>query len=235
MPESHFRNDIRFEKIIGSFLDNYFYARLFPNTERSVTRVSNEDLQNAGIDVIVERNDDGTSTNIDEKCAAHFINFNLPTFAFEITGTGGRPGWLVKNGIRTDYYLLVWIHANEQRYPPTEGANDYYETIEEEDIEYLSCCFLKKETLLQYLEKKGFSKDNLLAKASEMIKKDIGSDKSHKQRDGFYFIYSKDNLKEKPVNVVIRKAVLKSLATIEGVCFCYLVNRNGYTRTDRLL
>ena len=151
--------------MIGGFLDEHFYndESIFPKSKYKATRMEDKDLQKRGIDVTVERLDKESITRIDEKAAIHHINAGLQTFAFEITGTGGNPGWLVKDGIDTDFYLLAWIYANKEKYPVNKLVNQkppYYENFKIEDLDYISCCLLQKNAIITFLKENGTDIDN---------------------------------------------------------------------------
>lgn len=219
--QSLFTSDKYFEEVIARFLDSYFYRYLFTENKYIVARAQNKDLQKKGIDVVVINTDGKKVTYIDEKCAAHYVNSKLKTFAFEITGTDGNPGWLIKDDMLTDYFLLIWVHANEEKYPQQEkGWNRYYETAQIEDIEYITCCFIKKERLIKYLGNKGLDKTSLYEQAMMMREKKCTID----EKNGYWFTYSYKNLREGPVNILISKEELQTLATNEHGCFCYKVN-----------
>ena len=226
------------EEMIGGFLDEHFYndESIFTKSKYKATRMEDKDLQKRGIDVTVERLDKESITRIDEKAAIHHINAGLQTFAFEITGTGGNPGWLVKDGIDTDFYLLAWIYANKEKYPVNKLVNQkppYYENFKIEDLDYISCCLLQKNAIITFLKDRGFDKRHLLVKAGEMIGLNCEYDGTNK-KEGFYFRFSRQ-LAERPVNVVIYKNVLKELATIQNICFCYRIDFSGSKRTNKLL
>ena len=71
--------DEKDEKIVGDFLDNYFY----PTFATTITRCTDKDLQIRGLDVTLS-NTDWTIT-IDEKAATRWAGRNLQTFAHEVS------------------------------------------------------------------------------------------------------------------------------------------------------
>ncbi|WP_093913724.1 hypothetical protein [Succiniclasticum ruminis] len=128
---------------------------------------------------------------------------------------------MIKDGMLTDYYILIWVHANEKKYPPQEkGWTRYYETAQIEDVEYITCCFIQKERLIKYLENKGLDKTCLYEQAKMMREKKCTTD----EKNGYWFTYSYKNLREGPVNILIPKTELQALATNKHGCFCHRVN-----------
>lgn len=230
--QSQYENDKRFEEMIGDFLDEYFYKRLFPEDKKVVTRITNKVLQKKGIDVAVTNKENKKATNVDEKCAAHYVNTKLDTFAFEIIYKDGTIGWLIDENIVTDYYLLIWVHADEEKFPPKKyGSNNYYKTVQFDDIRYLTCCFIEKNRLIGYLEEKGLDKNSLHKQANEMRMKKM----SMSYKCGLKFTYSFSDIAEAPINVLIPKNVLQTLATNELGCYCYKVDKNQIERPIDLI
>ncbi len=210
--QSFFKSDKYLEELVARFLDSSFYRIAFPEKKYILSRVQNKDLQIKGIDVAVINTENKSVTYIDEKCAAHYINSDLKTFAFEITGTGGNPGWLIKDNMLTDYYLLIWVHADENKYPMVDrGPTQYYEKVQIDEIDYITCCLIEKERIINYLAEKGLDTTSLFEQAKMMREKKSPDD----QKNGYKFTYSYQKYKEGPVNILIPKEELQVLATIE--------------------
>ncbi len=220
--QSLFTSDKYFEEMIAKFLDSNFYRYEFPESEYIIARVQNKDLQKMGIDVALINTKKKSVTYIDEKCAAHYVNSKLVTFALEITGTDGNPGWLLKDNMVTDYYLFIWVHADEAKFPLQErGWNRYYETAQIEDIDYVTCCLIEKERLISYLKGQDLDADKLYEQAAGMRMRKCKSE----EKNGFWFTYSYTNLREGPVNILIPKEKLQALATDEqGYSWCFRVD-----------
>ena len=220
--QSQFTSDKYFEEMIARFLDSNFYRYRFPEKEYIIARVQNKNLQKMGIDVALINTINKSVTYIDEKCAAHYINSKLETFALEITGTDGNPGWLLKDGMVTDFYLFIWVHADEAKFPLQEhGWNRYYETAQIEDIDYVTCCLIRKETLINYLNNQDLGADKLYEQAEGMRRRKCKSE----IMNGFLFTYSYKNLREGPVNILIPKETLQTLATNEqGHSWCFRID-----------
>lgn len=82
MTRSKYDEDKRKEELFAKWLDKYYYSTKIPPSKK-ITRIYDEKLQKVGIDVIVESGR-GNIFYIDEKATLHYINKNIPTFAFEI-------------------------------------------------------------------------------------------------------------------------------------------------------
>lgn len=224
MPKSQFNNDKIVEEMIGHFLDACFYKYFFPEEDYLQTRVTDLILQKQGIDVALTRLKDRKTVFIDEKCAAHYINSNLNTFAFEILGYEEKIGWLVDDSLVTDFYLLVWIRADEQEFNPVaSGPTDYYKSIKYKDIFNVTCILVEKNRLVNHLKEAGLDKSELLNQAKLMREEKC----KRIEKNGFIFTYSQ-KLKEGPVNILVPIDVLISLATNEHGCFYYNVDGPGY-------
>lgn len=66
------------EKVMGEFLDKYFYNE---NIEGTITRVKDRKLQVKGVDVVIDDGD--VKFYIDEKAAIRYVG--LKTFALELS------------------------------------------------------------------------------------------------------------------------------------------------------
>ena len=228
---SNYKIDKKVESVVNEYFQKYFYGdkRIFPETDYTMEFVHDKTRQEMGTDVIINNDREDKTVIIDEKCSAYYINKDLPTFAFEIKSRG-KLGWLVKEGMTTDKYILVWIFADEKKFPKKEEYDaDKLNEFSIDDIRYLNCYVIDKVKLLQFLSDNGFDKQQLIDKANYMTCKNLNTDKSTTQK-GFHFIRSikKDT---KPIVVVIYKRILKNLAKIESdsgdIYNCYIVDKSG--------
>ena len=216
MNTSEFRNDeVRFEKEVGKFLDKYFY----PKIDTSFKRVESLEEQYQGIDVYIG------NCAIDEKVACHYVNSDLPTFAFEISyinrGEYLQDGWLLDDKLKTDVYLLMWVYT--EKFPfvkQTWNGNFYitektiiYESLTAEEISSIDCCILSKANLLNYLESINLTKDKLRDLSAYMRenKKKIYEISSNLR------LQSSSNLVEYPVNLIISKNILKTISNVKKI------------------
>ncbi len=208
MGKSFFSSDLAFEQVIASYLDHHLYFNpLF--TEH--IRLSDAVSQNKGIDIILTSNEFGLkSSKVDEKCAAHYCNMDLRSFAFEllyIKDGNDHIGWFLDSKKETEAYLLIWPFVDDNL-----GAGRI-ESITEKDITGVRYIIVKREKLLAYLNKRGFTMERLLDDASKLM-----SGKVKKIDTGYaQFHYFKSvKYDESPVNLVIQRSSLWKLGDMKG-------------------
>jgi len=196
MTESLRPSDAVAEKAIASFLDMYCY----PSRVTEFKRYDDRESQLQGKDVSFSYG--GRRLVVDEKAQAHYVNRNLPTFAFEIdfidAGGGAHDGWLFNADLPTECYLLIWPYATKP------GITS------EEDIVHVDCLLVSRVAVKSLLMSVGYDEARCRAVALAMRRDDVRGKYDIGQED-FYFFLS-DRLAERPVNIVIRKNVLASLA-----------------------
>ena len=193
-----FRNrDSQVEREISFFLDEKFY----PGIGAKTVRHHDVETQMQGIDISLTYKD-LHDASVDEKAISHYINKNIPTFAFELSFLNKGQvieGWFSDENKKTEYYLLIWIWANK----------DW--NITKDDITKLELFLVPRQKISEYLTQQGFNSERLREKAEQIRDKNIEGaiDKSYGK--DFYFFLS-NSLVEAPVNVVIRKSILAELA-----------------------
>ena len=198
MPGSFFQRDRLVEQEIGDFLDLYFYKTEVSNFKR----YNDKKDQNHGIDVSFAHR--GSEILVDEKSnsSPFYINKFIPTFAFEIKNTtSGKIGWLIDSTKKTDYYLMIYVFAEQPWKVPVV-------------VKKLHCFLLKRESLLNHLKSKGVTPESLIEKCDESIEKKLEKH-IEKTPDGDYYYYLTPNLAEKPFNIVIRRKLYSKLAELE--------------------
>ena len=207
MAKSQRELDTQTERnIVMPFLQKYLFNRLFDDVEY----VDDIERQLQGIDVII--NDNGFAENIDVKAqaSAKYINKPVPTFVQELLYTAKNRtehiGWFLDD-TATDTYVDVWIHAaNTNARGMPESPDDII------DVEVM---FVDKVPLVAYLESKGYAAEVLLKRAREM--RSVGYYRQDSvlpdQDDNEMWLSYSDDLAEKPVNLVIKKRVLRKFAT----------------------
>ena len=202
--------------MVARFLDEHFYlAPLFEKAER----VSDKHEQLKGKDIVVSSSRLGlTDAIIDEKDTAHYVNKNIPTFAFELSFMvyGNEvEGWITDGSKETEYYLLLWPFA--KLVEPVSKPPEFKE------ITKLNYLLVRRADIVKMLLDKGFDRDALMQKAREMraivhVYEDNQRLKAaDKDAYGFYFMYTYF-LAEKPVNVVIPRKKLEEIAILSGCC-----------------
>lgn len=214
MPESKFKEDMAAEKIMGEFLDEYFYPQVL-KSGKTIERVCDKERQRKGIDVIVFS--ENHRFNIDEKAQLDYIGNPLPTFAFEllshITENGKREkriGWFINDSLETDFYFLIWVCAAKSI---TLKSKD--------DILKLETMLISKRVLRDFLAKSGFDGVTLSQKAEELdCCGACGPFGKEKNSRIYYYKTSSSDKNEGPINLVINKSVLKKAAT-----HCYTIEK----------
>jgi len=191
------QRDTKVEKEISLFLDEKFY----PSINAKIVRHLDIETQMQGVDVSLSYKD-LHDVPVDEKAMSHYINEDLPTFAFELSFLNKDnviEGWFPDENKKTEYYLLIWIWATK------DGD------IIKDDITKLELCLVSRSKISDYLTQRGYSPTQLREKANQIRVADIDGAIDKSPGSDFYFYLSK-RLVEAPVNVVIRKSILAGLA-----------------------
>lgn len=139
------------EKIVGQFLDTYFY----PTFCTTITRNTDKDTQVKGLDVTVQGVDNVTY-KIDEKAATRWAGRNLQTFAHEISSVNvnGRVyyGWLLNPDNINDYWVEVWIDGLNS----IDGNLHDYTNITDATVS-----LIRKSDFFEYMKKNNISAEYL--------------------------------------------------------------------------
>ena len=204
--------DCKGEKIIGQYLDKYFY----PTWTKDITRNTERETQIQGVDLTVTSKDN-IEYVIDEKATLWYANKDLETFAQEITScyTGeNNPkrgveynGWAISNTLN-NYYVFVWIPECK-----TTG-----EVVNINDIITTDIALVKKEDMYSWYHKKGLTGNTLKEKSDELrktVKLGIndywnyvsGCNKSSLDKNGYKF-HINTKTEENSVNILIKKDIL---------------------------
>lgn len=208
MAASELRSrDMSVEREIAKFLDEKLYSNLsiFSKTERTDNIVN----QLSGSDIIITIPKLGiVNAIVDEKAATHYINKNLPTFAFELSFklNNGQivEGWLTDAGKKTQYYSLMWISA----------IKDW--DIKKEDITQIEYILIGRNKILSYLNSEGYGISELKNKAEIISNNNIDGVIDKLSDTPFYFYFS-NRLSEKPINIVVRKSKLIELSVLNQI------------------
>jgi hypothetical protein len=185
------------DKEVVSFLDKEVY----PKIGAEIKRYSDIETQMKGVDINFSY---GHLSNVavDEKTLTHYINKDLPTFAFELSFINKGnviEGWFTDIGKVTEYYMIIWLWAEKEW------------NIKCSDITHAQLYLVSRNKVREYLKENGFDTKSLREKALKIREADVEGPLEKGSHNGFYFYYSKQ-LVEMPINVVVTKAVLKSLA-----------------------
>lgn len=180
--------DERREKLVGAFLDEYFYSQ-FDNFERC----EDKERQIKGIDTLFTVGEQ--TVKCDEKAAVNYTN--LKTFCQEIdrVNRGGRwqIGWFVDPNLETNAYLYVFIDD-------ADWSKD--------EIRKVEALLVSKKQFKRYLASQGFD-DNKMIEFAEYIKQ-CGV-YGLQAPEGCRWHYS-DYLPEKPINLLASRDLLRKLA-----------------------
>ena len=195
------------EKVINEYLCKYLYDDLY---NKNYILAGNKEAQLSGIDYVVY-NDKGKPFSVDEKAQIGYINRPRNTFILEISfldrGMNVKEGWFIKNIVNPNYYEFIWIHKSKE----SNKMN-----IRVEDIEEVECMFVSNRKLQEYIYKKGFTDKSLMALSDKIRIKFRKEDYGYIIRNGLKFVIT-NTLKERPVNIVMRKEVLMNLATSDYI------------------
>ncbi|MCH5344952.1 MAG: hypothetical protein J1E64_13035 [Acetatifactor sp.] len=202
MTKSKFYEDKRKEELFGVWLDAHFYVTLI-GKYKSISRNTDEALQKKGVDVIIETKD-GKTIYIDEKATLQYINKHIPTFAFEIKNTtSGARGWLFNPEYITDHYLLAWPNAFDENIPSAESFTD------------TEIMIIKRESVIQLLADNGITENKIL-ELIEHYKSRLSETNRFEISPGITLNFNL-SLAECPINVVIKKDLLKKYANYHTV------------------
>lgn len=216
------------EQMLAYFMDHNFYSKLRGKDGHMIRfeRFNDRENQLKGIDVKIEVED--RILLIDEKASFYYSNAMIPTFAFEIDSIQKNrliKGWFVNDELKTEYYMLIWPNVKCHK----EGKNwirKDLSDIQERDFTIIEAMLVEKKKLLNEIEKHGFTTNRLLTYAQEIRKRVNNGNEKEEQRldDDIRIVYS-GFLNEKPVNAVIKKSLLKSIASA-----VYLISEDGYAQ-----
>lgn len=222
---SYRKLDTHIIEIFNEYVDEKIYPFLIKKLNEEYKfmdvifkRIDDKNEQLAGIDVKLYGNIDGAHhvINIDEKAQIYYMNKSMNSFVFEIDSYQKgilREGWFFNDELKTTHYLLLWPKSDI----------DKKEINKIEDFKSCECYLIPKIRIKDYFESKGFNKEDFENKAKQIrIDDSIIDDKDDKNRKYWYYI-SKDRefwitysygLEEMPINIVVKKDVLKKIASL---------------------
>lgn len=206
--------DEKDEKIVGDFLDRYFY----PTFCTTITRNTDKDTQINGLDVTVD-GINGIEYTIDEKAATRWIGRNLQTFAHEIScvNVNGKTynGWLLDFNSSSDYLVEVWVDNVNS----TDGYLHDYTNITDATV-----AMIKKDDLYRWL-KTNHIKSTELLELGEILRERGDFSQMYK---GFKVICQQPPIQERAANILIPRS------TLVNTIACYAVQiKNNKVETLR--
>lgn len=190
---SKFADDLHDEQILSSKLDDIYNGLDF-----QFKREYNLDLQHEGTDVKIFLND--TEYLIDEKAQLHYLNKNLPTFAFELSYLNRslkyHTGWLCDKSKKTQFYFLV---TNIQ-------IGDKSCLTVKEDIDALNVISVNRNKLISYLKSIGLDETRLYEYDSDIRNSGLAGRSTIQELNQYKvgFIHYTKHLDEKPINLVLK-------------------------------
>lgn len=194
------KQDSQAEVAVSQFLDQFFY----PKCVRNQKRYFDLETQLKGVDVTFDFGDQ-TRLLVDEKAAAHFVNKNIPTFAFEVDFIGRdgelKEGWLFDEEKKTQYYLLSWIQATR-----TKGFSC-------NDITQLEVLLIERQAIIELLKEYEVDRISAMEISRELrMNNQIGP--ANKSTTVPFYFYFTGHLSERPINIVIKKDALIRIGTL---------------------
>ncbi len=196
---SKFYEDKRLEELFGSWLDTHLYSSLPVEGFSGFQRVNDVRYQKKGIDTVVQAKD--TKLLIDEKATLHYINKNIPTFAFELLNrTSGAQGWLYNHSYLTTHYLLAWPNASNPD-----------NILKADDYSSADVMLIERTSLIDMLAQKGLDETALREKVDYYLPNVNRQNFKFEMVPGITLFFT-EWLAEKPVNIVIKKNLLDTIA-----------------------
>ena len=197
-------NDMRVEREIARFLDSHVYNKecLFLNPRRTDTL----DWQFKGCDIIVDVPSLGLQNVIvDEKTQGRYLLRPLPTFALELSFLNKNnelmEGWFTDKSKATQYYMFLWITASEDD-----------RTFTSDKVTDVKFAFVSRQKILDYLESNGYGYERLREMDSLIRSSNPNGGAVNKTPYSDFWFYYTTNLKEKPINIVLRQRLIYSLS-----------------------
>jgi hypothetical protein len=156
--ESRRNKDDKDEKLVGEWLDKYFY----PTWTSTSTRNFDKELQIRGLDISVTSYE-GIKYTIDEKAATHWIGKSLQTFAQELNSVNTKgelyTGWLFQTNSASEYLMEIWV----------DGVDSIDNKLHEgTDITDITITLVNKKDLLRYIAKRGGTASQLISFANDI-------------------------------------------------------------------
>lgn len=195
--------DMNTESEIAKFLDRHYYPKISVKNGTSVKRVTDKHGQLQGKDIIVHSRN--STYIVDEKCASYFPNRDIPTFAFELSFLSReselREGWFINDQLETTHYMIMWITIYELNKPITLS-----------NIKQLECMIIEKDKLREWLVNVGYPKTRLIAMAAYIRKSKKAGKIPIPNADFYFYSSNRDKYTEHPINIIIRKQLLKTIS-----------------------
>lgn len=196
------------EKVIGQFLDTYYYPSFTTTIDRNTDRYK----QIHGLDITVTSTNNNVYT-IDEKAAVKWANKNLNTFAFEVDSLDKNGdlynGWFMTStsDAINDYWLLVWVDS---------ATSVDFNSIN--DVEQVTVSLLKKQDVYDWMHRKNIHGKDLKEAATYLRGSfNLNRYKTYTMLNGFKVIIQ-PNVSEHAINILIpRSTLVNDISTYSAV------------------
>lgn len=213
--ENNRKKDMAVEREIAAFLDEHLYSNKELFSEFARTDTYEEQIK--GSDLILSSSDKKLyRVVVDEKVAARFANTNLDTFSLELSflNKNGHKvcGWFLDSSKKTQYYLFGWINKADIKYDKSKRRYDT-DTITKDKIKELEWCFVSRQKIAKFLEKKGWTLDKLALQDKAI--RERGFVKTVDFVDDVSFRYSPKYI-ERPVNLLLKKQTYMDISDYKG-------------------
>lgn len=220
MMQSTRNKDYLIEQITNEFADKYFWPRQLGSFLSCLQRYDDTEHQFAGVDYSLASSKG--ILNFDSKVKYYgCLNkvLEVPGFEMSFKNNSGRiqDGWLVADGNQTDYYEIVCLSCT---------TNDHTKLSAFEQICAIDILWVKKSELISYIEQydsiEHLKQDTKILREcydrgesydiiGQMIYNMGAKDYKRYPHKKFHLKYS-PRLKEQPVNLVVYRDALESLA-----------------------
>lgn len=197
---SNRKNDTKQEKVLNDYLFKNYFKPLNPTSQL----VFDKDLQIAGVDVeITTKNGVKKYIDIKAQSSKKYVNNPKPTYILELSSLNRHGddfvGWFLNEELITDYYTFVWI--------PKAKVNEKLEIVSPDDIEEVEVMTVNKSALKKYILSI-LGDRNIQDIVAQMRKNELTR---LPLTNGIHFSHT-PTLFEKPVNLVVKKHILKKFA-----------------------
>ncbi|MEA2047736.1 MAG: hypothetical protein U9O64_04735 [Campylobacterota bacterium] len=225
--KSKFHEDLSEEQRLGQYLFDFVYPTIKELTNINIQRKEDAESQKLGIDLLLtwKKEDKLKNYKVDEKAQLHYINRNLPTFAFEISSYSKldrntskyvwKQGWLYDGELQTEgYFLVTCIKRGSQN-----------------DFDSVRLVHVYRNRLLTYLHNKGLTGHKILEYDKKF--RDENFWKSKKSKDKIFvneldkrigYFRCTHHLKERPINLVLYINKLIDMKLAKELLPCTLKN-----------
>jgi hypothetical protein len=196
---------------------NFFKKYIEPKYNAKIDSIDDLDTQFKGIDFVMHFNNQTINSDLKAQ-TNNYINNPTPTFCLELSYMlrgDLKNGWFVRDDLDTEQYIFMWIHqANVVKVKNMSYINNV------NDIHNYELMFIKKESIQNYLNTIGLTKENI-KQIDKHIRNnnisrlyyDIETQKTCEKRpqQKLTFVYS-TFLEEKVINLVLPKQQLSKIA-----------------------